>query len=749
MPRPNVRFVIAYGAGLATGLAHFGDPLGVAVILLVLGAAAWKRGLALVPIAVLVGRLSASAAWLAEADRCVSLLPGQRIEISVRLLEPADIAGGLVSVRPMIPCRGTVSASWPAGSPMSAGSTAQVFARWITRPGVVGRSDGLLVVTGVSLLVEDPTAAERLRSWISATTRRLYGDRAALVDALILNRRSAMDPQLRDRYVQSGLIHILSISGFHVGLIVAWVFMLCRVLRASRERAIVIAACTGCLYVAFLGWPAPATRAAALAALLAICQLRQRKVDPDALLAMTCLVVLISDPWAVLDLGAWLSAGSLWGATHFSHWGERALGGGRWASTLTSSVGATLTTAPVTSAILGNVALVGIALNFIAIPLAAVAVPGVIASVLVAPVWPGLASALASGSGAGLMGLDLLASLGASVPGGHVVQAAEPLSAAPWVALLAAALWGMSGGATGREAFRRWSLAAAVASLVSLLFALAPGARDKGSDLTLHFLDVGQGDAAAIRTPGGHWVVVDAGPRGPRDDAGRRVVAPFLAREGVQSLSALVISHAHADHIGGAASVLERVPASLVIEPGELISDSIYLGFLDELASLGIPWQAGRPGRQFELDGVRFTLLHPDTTWSEWRDDLNEDSVVLLVEYGQFQALFTGDAGFHAESLMIRRARSVDFLKVGHHGSRYATGDAWLDRLQPKAAVVSVGRRNTYGHPSAETLGRLAHHGVSVWRTDEEGDVTLRTDGRTMTVEGRRGREVFDVTDSP
>ncbi len=117
---------------------------------------------------------------------------------------------------------------------------------------------------------------------------------------------------------------------------------------------------------------------------------------------------------------------------------------------------------------------------------------------------------------------------------------------------------------------------------------------------------------------------------------------------------------------------------------------------------------------------------------------------MLLVEYGDFQAIFAGDAGFPAEREMRSRTRRVDLLKVGHHGSRGSTGDEWLDSLRPRAAVISVGRNN-YGHPSPVTLDRLRRHGIAVWRTDQDGSVSITTDGREMTVQSRGRRVTYSV----
>ncbi|HYL30836.1 MAG TPA: DNA internalization-related competence protein ComEC/Rec2 [Gemmatimonadales bacterium] len=741
--RPPILFLAAFGAGLATGLSFFPAPLGAA---LVLGAAAlaalggaWLAGPGLASLfagAALLGALHGGVARARDRVACTARLPDGAVRLRVRLAEPVTDDGGRVQVLPVrAGCGGEVAARWPARRPADAGAEAEVEGRWLPRPGWAGRAGGMLLVSRVGALRTDPSPGERLRTAVARGTRELYGARAPIVEALIVGRRADLDPDLKDAFAWSGLVHLLSISGFHVGLIVAWVVLVGRLLRLSPVRALIAAALVAAGYVALLGWPAPATRAAALAGAIAWCRARQRNVQPDPLLAGTCLAVLLVDPWAVADLGAWLSAAALWGATTCTRWTDRALGPSLWWRCLGSSVGATVATAPLTAAALGTVALVGIALNFAAIPIAALAVPGVFASLLLLPVWHGLAAALAAGAGLALHALELLAMAGAAVPGGHLVTEAAPGAALPWLGALAVLLWGMRGRTTLAEGARRWAWAGVVALWLPLAGGLRPSPDGPGT-LALDFLDVGQGDGAVLRTPHGRFVVIDAGPRTEQRDAGRRVVVPFLSRRAAPAISALIVSHAHADHVGGAAAVLDRFRTGLVIEPGRPFADPAYYRFLDEVAADGVPWHPGRPGDRFVLDGVAFTLLHPDTAWPGLGDDLNEDSLVLLVEFGSFRALFPGDAGFAAEAWLRGRVGPVSLLKVGHHGSRGSTGDAWLDELAPRAAVISVGRNN-YGHPAAETLRRLDARGTDVRRTDRDGEIHVATDGATMTVRSK------------
>ncbi len=304
---------------------------------------------------------------------------------------------------------------------MEAGAGAEVSGFWMPRPGLGGRPGGTLAVTQTVVTPGQASLSDRLHNHLYAASHRLYGARAGMVDALILGRRGAIDADLQDRFARSGLVHLLSISGFHVGLITAWVFLLCRLARVGRTRSLAIAATTSAAYVAFLGWPAPAARAAALAAIVARCHTGQRRVQPNALLAATCLAVLLVDPWAALDLGGWLSAAALWGASRFTRWSDRALGTGFWARTTFSSLGATLATAPITAAFLGTVALAGLLLNFPAIPLAALAVPGVLASLFVLPVWPVARRRSRRARDWAFTCWSCAAAAGAALPLGHVL----------------------------------------------------------------------------------------------------------------------------------------------------------------------------------------------------------------------------------------------------------------------------------------------------------------------------------------
>jgi len=338
---------------------------------------------------------------------------------------------------------------------------------------------------------------------------------------------------------------------------------------------------------------------------------------------------------------------------------------------------------------------------------------------------------LAAGAGLCLALLDLVARAAAAVPSGHFIMIAGPRAAALWTVVLMLAWW------LWNSPRRRWTVTARVAFVATLLvWSASFGALRRLSDcrcLTVSFLDVGQGDAVALRTPAGRWLLIDGGPRGPQGDAGRRIVVPFLRAQGAAQLAGVVATHAHLDHYGGLPAVLDAFDPAFVLEPGQPVPDAGYLGFLGAVESDGAQWRPARRGDRIELDGVTIEVVSPDSAWAAGQTDINEQSVVLLVTYGKTRLLLAGDAGMPTEAHLAGRIGHVTLLKVGHHGSRGATSDRWLDELQPGDAVISVGARNRYGHPAPETLARLRAHGVSVLRTDEQGTITF-----TVSEQGTR-----------
>lgn len=733
--RPPILWIaFAFGLGLAAGLLFFGDGgsgtgAGFVLLPVLVAALAIHRRAPLgaaVGVMAVAGVLWGGAAQRARAATCAGrwgrpARPAGSVAAIVRLTDPATLAGGVVDAAVQGgACGGPVRIRWPEGSAAHGGTTWLVAGRWL------GTADrGVLVARRVRVL--DPARRGRgaWRDRVAERSERLFGSRAPLVDALVIDRRAELDPAVRERYSRSGLAHILSISGLHVGFIAAWLALLLRRLGLRPRAQVVWSLVLIAAYLWLLGLPAPALRSAVMLAVLDIARLRQRIVAPRGFIGVAAIAVLFVDPWAIRSVGAWLSVIAVSAVI----WGGRVVHGKpRWQRALLPSAAATLATAPITGWSFGVVAPIGIFANLVAIPVGAVAVPGVLLALLASWLSTGLATLLAAGSGVTLAALDLVARGAAAVPGGHVVSEPGWRAAALWTAIAAAAWWLW-------HAPRRPGLVGArVAFLVAILsWAVALDAHRAGDEdgrLTIHFLDVGQGDAAVLRTPAGRWIVVDGGPRVPGRDAGARVVVPFLKRHRAESVALLVATHGDADHLGGLPAVIDAFRPRMVLEPGEPLGRPLYLEFLAMVEESGAAWHPARAGDRIELDGVLLEVLSPDSAWVSQPMDVNEHSVVLRVTYGGVRVLLTGDAGLPVEERIAGRVGGVDLLKVGHHGSRSATGDAWLAELRPTWAVISVGRGNRYGHPAPEVLERLARQGITVFRTDRAGTITFVFDGQ-------------------
>jgi len=484
--------------------------------------------------------------------------------------------------------------------------------------------------------VLDPAPRGRgaLRDALAAKSTELFGARAPIVNALVFAPNARLDSDIRERYVRSGLAHLLSISGLHVGFIAAWLTLILGKLHLAARPRFGATAVLLLGYLWLLGFPAPAVRAGAMLVLADVARLRERMVAPRGVVAVAALGVLVQDAWALHSVGAWLSVAGVGAVV----WAGRAFSRApRLARLAAPALAATLVTAPISAFAFGTVAPIGVLANLIAIPLAGIAVPGLVMALGLSWLGSGLAHLIAAGAGLGLALLDLVAQGAAVVPGGHVVMVAGWSAGLVWAVVAAAAWW------LWNSPRRPWLIAARVAFVTTVFVATTfrdVVSLDDCRCLTVHFLDVGQGDAAALRTPNGRWIVIDGGPRTPERDAGRRVVVPFLRGRGVGRVAVVVATHGDADHLGGLPAVVEAFDPELVLEPGEPLGRPLYLEFLAGVEASGAQWHAARAGDRVEVDGVVLEVLSPDSVWLRLPLDVNEHGVVLRVRYGAVRLLF-------------------------------------------------------------------------------------------------------------
>ncbi len=261
MRRPIVPVVVCFGAGLATGLLRFSAPAMAYLVLAAVVVAGRRSWIGWLGAVALTGRLLGVALSHAEEEQCSARLPEARMEIAARVLEPVDSVGGMTRLAPRgAGCRGSTPARWPRARPVGAGSDVRVVGRWIRGEERGGRPTGRWHIEEVLDVHYRPRPDQALRNGIVQTISQLYGARGPIIDALVLNRKAELDRELRDRFARSGMIHLLAISGFHVGLVTAWMYAVFRLLRLTRGRSLALASLGAVSYAAFLGWHGAARR---------------------------------------------------------------------------------------------------------------------------------------------------------------------------------------------------------------------------------------------------------------------------------------------------------------------------------------------------------------------------------------------------------------------------------------------------------------------------------------------------------
>ena len=618
-----------------------------------------------------------------------------------------------------------------AGLAMMLGAGALIGA---TGPGEPGRRFERAEESGI-------LASARDRA--SASIDRTFGEDAPMARALLIADQHRIPPEMKDRYSRAGMVHMLSISGLHVAIIAGAVTLLLQAARVPGRLSSFLSVVLTVVYVAMIGAPAPAVRSAVMLAGVAASRAAQRPTSPWAGLALGAFVPLYS-PRTVLDLGYQLSvvgiAGLIASGALSKRLLARRLSGWRLhvSKELLTSTVATLITAPIIAWYFGRMSIIAPIANLAAGPVIAVIQPLLFLTLAMAPFAP-VAAFLADAAHPLLNAFDAIASIAASVPGASVAVVPSLVTVlAGSVAVVAFTI------ASASRYPGRPVIAGTACLCLSVWAPVLPLPYSGGVEM--HVLDVGQGDAVLIRTDRGRWLIFDAGRIWRTGDAGRSTIIPYVKSRG-GDVYAFVLSHAHADHVGGAASVLAGLDPEQFWDSAFPQGSAVYDETLRTALDAGIEWRRARAGDVLVVDGVSVRFLAPDSAWTASLDDPNEASTVARIEYRSSSFLLTGDAEDAEEAWLLHHARgdlAADVLKVAHHGSSTSSSDRFLEAVNPSLAVISVGADNLYGHPSADVLAGLSRVGARTLRTDQAGTIVVRTDGLRMTVQA--SGEEWDIS---
>lgn len=601
---------------------------------------------------------------------------------------------------------------------------------------------------------------------------------------LLIGVRSDLDPESYREFSELGLTHILAISGMHVAVFIGVLLWIFRVAGMTRENGQLAAMWLLPFYVLLTG-ASPSVIRAGIMAFIALFAARKRLLhDGLHMLCAAAVLMLLWNPYYLLDVGFQLSYLVTLGLIILVPPVGRLLPVRRksWNTTLAVTFVAQAVSFPLSVYYFNQFSLISWFANLLLVPLISLVVTplGSIALGLsfvsfTVGRWTAWATAVLN---------DFSFSIVSYLDGWRIFHLIWPTPTIPWIlayfGLMILFVMGMdkrrkSGREEGPFLLEKVPLVTRlpILALCTVLFAglLFYGYRpDRFRHVgTVNFLNVGQGDSILIHTPEGKNLLVDGGgsvtfSRKPEDrwkersnpyDVGVKLLVPLLKKRGVHELDELMVTHEDDDHLGGLIAVIEQIPVRRIIFNGT-IKRSKNTDKLFRLAmEKKIPLLAAGAGCRIQADAS--TLLYFLEPFSEGRkgeliraEEQNGKSLVFLMRMGGFQFLFTGDMEKKEEAELLQKmaaqewtperaglglTSAIDVLKIAHHGSNTSTTAEWVAFWQPKAAVISVGENNRYGHPHVKVVSRLQDSGVEIYRTDTQGEVRITVGKGRMQIE--------------
>ncbi|HAP34505.1 MAG TPA: DNA internalization-related competence protein ComEC/Rec2 [Bacteroidetes bacterium] len=578
------------------------------------------------------------------------------------------------------------------------------------------------------------------KNFVVKTIRTVMkGDEANFLIGLLLGDRTEISEEIKSAFMNTGTIHVLAVSGSHVVLVAEIIFVVVGLLRFSQKPKILIAIAVLIYYMFLTGATPSVVRATLMIIIFYLGKLFQERTDIYNVLGVSAIIILLIEPKQLFDVGFQLSFSAVFSIVYFypklnalipkipEPLEEFKIMKWLW-QLFAVSLAAQIGTLPFTAFYFGKVSIVSLFANLIVVPIVGLIVTiGLGGAILgIFSLW--IASCFSEVN-------DLLAIFtlnfvkwAEQVPFAIVNTATFGIQET----LLYSAFIGFLFNIGNRVIHKRIIFASLIFANVLLFDSLL---QPSGKYLRITFLDVGQGDGAVIQFPSGEVVVVDAGPRTNEFDAGEKNVAPYLRKNGISTIDAIIITHPDADHLGGVPYLLKNFIVKKTIDADQYAQSNLFYEY--NYLRKKNEHTTGKAGMLIPVGNARLYILHPtkqfiDADSSNGFSGLNESSIVFKLQYGETSFLFSGDAETEAEEHMVYSFRDFldsDVLKAGHHGSLTSSSEKYISSVKPQEVIVSVAKFNKFRHPSKLVIERFKSFGATVYRTDVEGAIILESDG--------------------
>ena len=548
------------------------------------------------------------------------------------------------------------------------------------------------------------------------------GSYAGIFQAMILGERGNLDAETKMQYQMAGIMHILAISGLHISFVGMGFFRLLKKAGAGNGVAGAASAFLIYAYGIMTGGSVSAMRAVGMFLVLVGAGIAGRSYDLLSAMALSAIVLLLDAPAYLYSLSFLLSFGAVIGIGALTPEICSLLNlEKKTAKSLAGSVIVWLMTLPIALRAYGEVSLAGVILNLLVLPTSGIVLASGIFALPVGIFVIEIAKRVVFPGKCVLFFYEKLCEVVGWIPHSTWITGSPQL----WQCVVYYVMLGVA------FAGLKWGKKAASVALV-ILAVVFLGYHSRNG-LTITCLDIGQGDCCVLKMPGGENFLIDGGSSNKKNTAVCQIL-PYLKNQGIATLDGIFVSHTDQDHISGIEELLELCAQNLatvrvknLILPDWNTTGEEYEKLKMLAEQTGILVQTAREGNLLKTKEAQIEILSPENGADG--SDTNEDGMVMEVHFGKFRGLFTGDIGAETEKKLLDSMEDVDFLKVAHHGSKYSTCQGFLDVVSPEIAVVSCSAKNTYGHPSADTIKRLEDCGAQVEYTMKNGAITVQTDG--------------------
>ncbi|MBN1254198.1 MAG: DNA internalization-related competence protein ComEC/Rec2 [Deltaproteobacteria bacterium] len=582
-----------------------------------------------------------------------------------------------------------------------------------------------------------------------------------MLKALLIGERGEISDETREAFIAAGAVHILAISGLHLGIIVTLIFFAVQGLLKLSERALLrydirkVAALATfpplLAYILITGFPISTIRAGIMASCFLIAILIDRYRNPLNTLAFAAFIILLVSPTSLWDPSFQLSFSSVLGIIVLTPPLYRLLypqdpltlltrqGKGKIKRAMilsfVASFAAIIVTSPIVAFHFHRVSIMGLISNAVIIPIIGLGVlPLSLLSLPLIPLFPSAGALVAQTAAAlsqwGIKAMELIASIPFAAT---YLPAPTALEMILFYTFLGSLLW------IKRPRLKKAALALIL--VIALLDLSYWGLRGYlQNEFRATYLDVGQGDCALIEFPGGKRMLIDGGGLYGDFDVGENIIAPFLWERRILQVDYLVVSHPEPDHYKGLLFIAQHFRPREFWHSGLTSTASSYRDLLSIIQKKGVRMVRVEDGFVRSIGGVRLKALHPVEGWMPGdrykRGWVNNNSVVLRIAFGEHTFLFTGDIEKEAEMRLLKAGKDVraQVLKVPHHGSKTSSTYLFIKTVSPRYAVFPLGYKNIFHFPNKRVANRYESLGCQILRTDLDGAITIISDGKQLEV---------------